>query len=82
MSGYNDDHGQRFHASYNFDVGQDELNFQTFGDASQVYDSNPYLNPANSPSFQGNIFTPAENIGTPYSGTENFDDEPPLLEGE
>lgn len=47
-----------------------------------MYDSNQYLNPANPPSFQGNIFTPTENIGGPYSGTENFEDEPPLLEGE
>lgn len=82
---------QQGDASYNFDVPTDqfgqELNFQSFGEeppqnqysSSQMYDSNPYLNPTNPPSFQGSIFTPSENVGQ-YSGGENFDDEPPLLE--
>jgi hypothetical protein len=45
-----------------------------------MYDTNPYLNPANPTSYHGEIFTPSESATGAYSGGDNFDDEPPLLE--
>lgn len=46
-----------------------------------MYDSNPYLNPMNPSGYQGNIFTPSESVPEQYGCADNFDDEPPLLEG-
>ncbi|XP_065223654.1 protein YIPF5-like [Planococcus citri] len=79
-------------ASYNFEVPPDqfgqELNFQNFAAeqsqgqfmGSQMYDSNPYLNPASSPAYQGNIFTPMDTAPEKYGSGGEFDDEPPLME--
>lgn len=46
-----------------------------------MYDSNPYLNPSSPSNYQGSIFTPTESIAGHYASGENFEDEPPLLEG-
>ena len=48
---------------------------------SQMYDSNPYLNPTGSPAYHGNIFTPLDAAPEKYGSGGEFDDEPPLMEG-
>lgn len=85
---------QQQQESYNFDVsgGQfgQELNFQNFESnpssggqypGSQMYESNPYLDSAaGAGGYRGEIFTPASTQSYGESGTDDFEDEPPLME--